>query len=140
MGHGAQKMSKSKYQSYLALSSFVWFLNLAQNILQMIFYRNSYLIFNRTEMLVLNNSESFFSFDTTQSSIRTKCKTTYKINFVSDVAYSYVQVTYGVLQSLIEQPLVFEEYLIDFLYFKLTSVIDNVGTHYVFVHLPQNKS
>ena len=106
----------------------------------MIFYRNSYLIFNRTEMLVLNNSESFFSLDSTQSSIRTKCKITYKINFVSDVAYSYVQVTYGVLQSLIEQPLVFEEYLIDFLYFKLTSVIDSVGTHYVFVHLPQNKS
>ena len=133
-------MSKSKYQSYLALSNFVWFLNLAQNILQMIFYRNSYLIFNRTEMLVLNNSESFFSLDSTQSSITTKCKITYKINFVSDVAYSYVQVTYGVLQSLIEQPLVFEEYLIDFLYFKLTSVIDSVGTHYVFVHLPQNKS
>ena len=133
-------MSKSKYPFFLALSNFVWFLNLAQNILQMIFYRNIYLIFNRTEMLVFNNSESFFSLDSIQSSIRTKCKITYKINFVSDVAYSYVQVTYGVLQSLIEQPLVFEEYLIDLLYFKLTSVIGNVGTHYVFVHLPQNKS
>ena len=69
-------------------------------------------------MLVLNNSESFFSFslDRTESSISKKCKITYKINFVSDVAYSYVQVTYGVLQSLIQQPLVFEEYIIDLLY------------------------
>lgn len=133
-------MSKSKYQSYLALSNFVLFLNLAQIILQMIFYRNIYLIFNRTEMLVLNNSESFFSLDSTQSSIRTKCKITYKINFVSDVAYSYVQFTYGVLQSSIQQLLVFEEYLIDLLYFKLWSAIGNVGTHYVCVHLPRKKS
>lgn len=67
-------------------------------------------------MLVFNNSESFFSLDSTQSSIRTKCKITYKISFVSDVACSYIQVTYGVLQSLIQQALVFEEYIIDLLY------------------------